>query len=268
MEPPLEIGISLPVLNDREPLGQVLQALAVHLDGVPYTVCIVDDGSTDGTVELVEALRARDSRLHLIRRVKRCYGCQRGAASRVALEWLVANTASPVFVEMDADGARQPAELLGAARLIGRLEYDVAIASKFVHGSRVLGRPLRRRLISVFYSWLARCLLGRGIRDYSSTFRCYSREAAEALLARTPVYASPVYYLEILATWMANEFRIIEIPTVYVERTQGRSKVTAVDLLKGLLGTLEIARRFHRGGLAVPAPRERAGLYQEALRPS
>lgn len=246
----LSLGVSIPVLNDRDGVEQVLRQIGTALDGVGYTICIVDDGSRDGTVGLIQDLMSRDDRIHLIRRVKARSGCQRGAASRATLEWLVAHTTHSVFVEMDADGAHRPAELLEGARQVALLGYDVAIASKYVDGSRVIGRPLNRRLISRFYCGLARRLLDRRIRDYSNSYRFYSRPAAELLLAFKPTYTSPVYLLEILATWIANDCRIIEIPTVYVERVHGRSKVTCGDLIEGLLGTLDIARRFHRNELS------------------
>ena len=236
----------MPVLNERNGIEQVLREIRGALGEVSYTICIVDDGSNDGTREAIEALMSKDERIHLIRRVRERAGCQRGAASRVALEWLVAHTTHSVFVEIDADGAQRPAELLSGARQVGLLDYDVAIASKYVYGSKVIGRSLGRRVISRLYSGLARLLLDRRIRDYSNSYRFYTRTAAEFLLTSKPRYASPVYLLEILAQWMANGFRVIEIPTVYVERSHGRSKVTFVDLIKGVLGTFDIARRFHR----------------------
>ena len=242
----MSLGISMPVLNEQHGIGQLLTEIAAALHGVRYTICIVDDGSTDGTLEVVEEFIRRGDRIKLIRRVRDRYGCQRGAASRAALEWLVANTTDTVFVEMDADGAQRPEELVRGARQVAILGYDVAIASKYVYGSRVIGRTFARRLISWVYSWVARQLFDRRIRDYSNCYRFYTRRAAECLLRFKPRYASPVYLLEILVTLMANKFTIIELPTVYVERESGRSKVTFVDLIKGFLGTLDIALRFYR----------------------
>jgi dolichol-phosphate mannosyltransferase len=243
--PNVSIGISMPVLNEREGVKRIVPEIATALEGVDYTICIVDDGSTDGTVVVVQELIAQGAPIHLIQRVKTGFGCQRGAASRIALEWLVLHTTHDVLVEMDADGAQPAAELLNGARQVGLLDYDVAIASKYINGSVVTGRPLSRRLISMGYSWLARTLIDPTIRDYSNSFRFYRRDAAELLLSFTPRYASPVYLLEILVIWLSNNASIIEIPTVYAERAHGRSKVKLVDLVKGLLGTFDIARRFY-----------------------
>lgn len=241
----LNIGISMPVFNERDNIERMLTEVAAELNEVNYTICIVDDGSKDGTLEVIEDFMSRNDRIKLIRGTKKHYGCQRGAASRLALEWLVANTMHTVFVEMDADGAHRPAELINGTRQVVALNYDIAIASKYVYGSEVIGRPLWRRLISLFYNWLARLLIDHRIRDYSNGYRFYTRKAAEFLLDFKPKYTSPVYLLEILVTWMANDFKIIGIPTVYMERNNGRSKVKFVDLIKGLWGTLDIVLKFH-----------------------
>lgn len=249
MDPKLKdlgLGLSMPVLNERHNLNLILPNIAKILAGANYTLCIVDDGSTDGTLELLRDLMAADKRIHLITRIKKLYGCQRGAASRAALEWLVANTAHAVFVDIDADGANNPEELLNGATYISTLGHDVAIASKYVYGSKVIGRTLSRKFVSRFYSTLARFLFNARIRDYSNSYRFYSRNAAELWLKFKPSYTSPVYLLEMLVTWIANDLDIIEIPTQYVERDAAKSKVKFVDLIKGFLGALDISLKYHR----------------------
>jgi dolichol-phosphate mannosyltransferase len=250
--PALSLAIAIPVLNERELLSVVLREIAATLDGRSYTVCIVDDGSTDGTIGLIEEAMSRDRRIHLIRRVKQGRGSQRGSASRAALEWLVANTAHSVFVDLDADGAQPPSELLRHGYLVAVLGYDVAIASRYVYGAAVVGRPPARRFISAVYGLLARLLMRRNIRDCSHSYRFYTRRAAELILAFPLRYASPIYLFELLAIWLANDLRIIEAPTRYVERAHGRSKVKPIDLVAGLLGMLEVAWRFHRGSYRRP----------------
>jgi dolichol-phosphate mannosyltransferase len=238
------LGISIPVLNERENLERLIPQIESVLAGVGYTLCIVDDGSTDGTREFLEGLMRRDARIHLIKRVKERPGCQRGAASRAALEWLVDHTTHSVLVEMDADGAQPASELMPGALQVCERDYDIAIASKYVPGSLVVGRPRTRAVISKAYSLAGRLLFGRAIRDYSNSYRFYHRSAAELLLRFPARYASPVYLLEILAIWLANDCRVVEVPTHYVERAEGRSKVLVIDIVKGMFGMLDIAWRF------------------------
>jgi dolichol-phosphate mannosyltransferase len=243
----INVGISIPVLNERDNIKKTIIDIDQELEGIDYTICIVDDGSKDGTLEVISDLIRVNSRIKLLSRVKERYGCQRGAASRLALEWLFANTSSTVFVDLDADGAHSPSELMHGAKQICLLNYDVAIASKYLYGSEVIGRTVTRRFISYFYSMLARLAFDGRIRDYSNGYRFYSRRASETWLRFAPSYTSPVYLLEMLVTWIANDFRIIEIPTVYVERSDGKSGVKFIDLVKGFLGTVNIAMNYRAG---------------------
>src|SRR3990167_10976311 len=153
------LGIIVPSLNEANNIQQLLFKIIHTLKSVDYTICVVDDGSTDQTIPIVKALATGNDHIHLIQRVKTKMGCQRGGASRFALEWLVNNTHHDLFVEIDADGAHQPEELLDGLTYHGFLGFDIVIASKYVYGSKVIGRSWSRRCISLCYSYLARLLI-------------------------------------------------------------------------------------------------------------
>ena len=100
------VFILLPVLNESPNIGELLDRIDRSLAGVSYTICIVDDGSKDGTADYVEARMAQPGHhLHLIRRVKTIRGSQRGSALYAALLWGLAATEHNLFVEMDGDCA-------------------------------------------------------------------------------------------------------------------------------------------------------------------
>ncbi len=240
----LSIGVIVPVYNEEKNIKPLLTRVINELAGTNHTICIVDDGSRDQTIPILHSLMVDHPHIHLIQRTKTRAGCQRGGASLHALQWLIENTPHEVIAEVDADGAHPPEELLNGARCISLLGVDVAIASKYVYASRVEGRSLSRRFISTFYSTSARVLFNRRIRDYSNSFRFYSRKAVERVLQLKPRYTSPIYLLEILAMLIAGRFQILEIPTHYVERNRGDSKVKVIDLIKGFLSMLDIAIRF------------------------
>ncbi len=241
-----DAGINIPVLNERGQIASLLTGLTSVLGRSDYTICFVDHGSQDGTLDIIQQFMVINNKIKLIKAKKQHYGCQRGAASRVGLEFLVKQTTHSVFVDLDADGAQSPEELTNGIRQVSDFGYDIAIASKYVLGSRVIGRPLLRRFISYVYSFLARLLFGRGIRDYSNSFRFYSREAAAYLLTEEAQYTSPVYLLEMLVKWIEHGFKIIEIPTVYIERSNGQSKVRFTDCVKGFFGMLNLALWFYQ----------------------
>jgi len=196
----------------------------------------------------VRRAAARDGRIKLIQR-HRGPGrrCLRGAASRAGIEWLLTNTAHRAFVDFDADGANRVDELLVGYEALDSLRADVVIASKYVRGSRVLDRPIVRRLGSRAYNLLLRSLMSRAIRDYSNSFRFYTRSAAQLLLEFRPRYETPLYLVEMMAVWLSSDLRIVEIPTVYGRRIGGSSKVGPGDLVRGVTGALDVGIRYRLG---------------------
>ncbi|MBI5883953.1 MAG: glycosyltransferase [Elusimicrobia bacterium] len=242
-----DAGLCVPVLDERDSLATLLDEIAGRLAGGDYTVCVIDDGSTDGTKEFVRGYGARNKRVVLIERKRQGSGCRRGGATRAGLEWLLANTRHRVIVDFDADGSNMASELAGGIRRVACLGADVAIASKYAPGSQVLERPLGRRLGSRAYNLLLRLLMDPAIRDYSNSYRFYSREAAELLLRYPAGYESPVYLVEMLAIWLAHGLKVVELPTVYGSRRGGASKVVPTDFARGLFGALAVGLAYRSG---------------------
>ncbi len=243
----ISVAVNIPVLDDRQGLAGILDDLVAQLGPVGFTACIVDDGSTDGTVELVTEYMATCPHVHLIRRRKPGPGCRRGGATRAGLIWLLDHTEHTFFVDLDADGSQPVSEVLPAIDRLLEAGADVAVASRYLHGSVVTGRPLFRRAGSRGYNLVLRTLIGRDIHDYSHSFRFYRRSAAAALLDLAPAYDSPVHLVEMMAHWRANGFRIIEIPTTYIERAEGDSKVTVGNYVDGLSGALRVGIAYRAG---------------------
>src|SRR5579872_5247570 len=112
--PILENGvfILLPVLNEAANIASLLDRIETALNGVPLTVGILDDGSTDGTIEYVRKRMQRPGHnLHLICRKKILRASQRGGALRTLMIWGLEHTAHEIFVEMDGDLSHRPEEL-------------------------------------------------------------------------------------------------------------------------------------------------------------
>ena len=240
----LSLGVIIPVYNEEKNIKPLVTKVIVELKDVPHTICLVDDGSRDQTVPIIQSLQKEHPQIHLIQRTKTRSGCQRGGASLCALKWLVENTSHEVITEVDADGAHRPEELLNGIRCIRLFDVDIVIASKYLYTSVVQGRPFSRRIVSFCYSLLARVLFNKHIRDYSNSFRFYSRRAAEYILKVSPHYTSPIYLLEVLVMLIAGGFQILEIPTQYIERNEGSSKVKWTDVMKGFFCMLNIAVQF------------------------
>lgn len=243
------VCILLPVLNERANIAELLDRIEQVLSNVPHTVCIVDDGSKDGTVEYLAIRQALPgSNLHVIQRLKSDRGSVRGSALHHSLLWGLANTAHNVFVEMDGDLSHRPEELFEGTGRIMRGECEVAIASKYVPGSRVTNRPWGRLMVSRVCSFAVGAVISPRIRDYSNGYRFYSRTTAEVIADHEIRYASPIYLTEVLALWLRQGLRVAEFQTTYVGRNEGVSKLRFIDLFKAVLAIFEISFRYHVTG--------------------
>jgi len=240
------VFVLLPVLNEIENIGPLLDRISAELQDVPFTIGIVDDGSTDGTVAYLQE-RAQKSAgiLHVICRKKRLRASQRGAALRTLMLWGLKHTSHEIFVEIDGDLSHRPEELHHGIRLVSTGASDIAIASKYVTGSVVTNRPWGRRMVSGVCSAMVRCLITPRIRDYSNGYRFYSRAAAALAVAHPNHYGSPIYLSEVLALWLRAGLRVTEFPTVYVGRNEGVSKLRIADLVKASIAIFEISARYH-----------------------
>jgi dolichol-phosphate mannosyltransferase len=167
-----DITLVLPAFNEEANLGSLLTRVheAMRVSGLSYRVLVVDDGSTDGTPNV---LRSFESRVPLtVRRHARNQGL--GSALRDGLAAAAALCApADVIVTMDADDTHQPALIREMAAKI-RDGFDVVIASRFQPGARTCGVPLYRRTLSSAASLLFRLVLPtKGVRDFTCGYRAY-----------------------------------------------------------------------------------------------
>jgi len=246
---PPGVLIIIPVLNETEHIRELMLGIDERFPPGDYVLCLIDDGSTDGTVERIKQLTERvRGHIHLIQRTKAGRGSQRGSALLAGVRWGLENTRCDVFIEMDGDLSHRVVELKTGIHYVREHGYDVAVASKFTLGGQVLNRPMGRRLISRVSSSLVGLLLTFRVRDYSNGYRFYTRQAAEAIARHAIRYGSPIYLTEVMALWLRNHLRVMEFPSIYIGRNEGLSKLRYVDLAKALFAVFEISYRYHFGG--------------------
>ncbi|WP_226347012.1 polyprenol monophosphomannose synthase [Agilicoccus flavus] len=226
--PELErVVVLVPTYNERENLPGVLERLR---DAVPQVdVCVVDDGSPDGTGDLADEYAARDPQVHVLHRSAK-EGL--GAAYLAGFRWAL-HAGYDAIVEMDADGSHRPEDL--PALLAAAADADVVIGSRWVRGGEVLDWPPHRRALSVGANLYVRVLLGMPVRDATAGFRVYRAGALETM-GLTDV-ASQGYCFQVDLTWRAAQagLRIVEVPIVFVERELGASKMSGDVVAESLV---------------------------------
>jgi dolichol-phosphate mannosyltransferase len=223
----------VPTYNEA---GYILELVRDVLAQDPsLDVLVVDDGSPDGTADLVAAEMADEPRLGLCRRpAKLGLGSAYLAGFRVALERGYARV-----VTMDGDGSHRARHL--PAMLAAMEDHDMVVGSRYMPGGGIVNWAFHRRLLSAFANGYTRFLLGLPVRDCTGGYRCYSREVLETV-DPFRVRSSGYSFLEEMV-WRVHAagFRIAEVPIVFESRHSGRSKIDRVEILKAAWNVLATA---------------------------
>ncbi len=225
----MEISVILPTYNERENLEKLLPAL-LKLPNVE--VIVVDDNSVDGTSAFVRKLMKSHRNLKLVERPSKL---GLGSAYKDGFK---ASTGKKI-VTMDADLSHNPKYIAEFNSIIDENKADIVIGSRYVSGGRTIGWKLHRKIISWGANFLARKLLGLNVRDATSGYRMYKRDAFAKIASQSTMRG---YEFQIEALFLAKKFgfRIYEHPIVFVDRKAGKSKLSLIDILKFLGAVLKL----------------------------
>jgi dolichol-phosphate mannosyltransferase len=218
--------VCLPTYNERENLERMLHAL-VPLD---VRVLVIDDNSPDGTGELADRLAGELDGVSVLHRDRK-EGL--GPAYLAGFRQVLRGDA-PYVLEMDCDFSHDPADV---PRLIEACANgaDIALGSRYVAGGGTENWSRARRFVSAGGSLYARSLLGVGIRDLTGGFKCFRREVLEQL--DLDAIHSKGYAFQIETTYRAlrTGFRVVEVPIVFSDRTEGTSKMSRAIFLEAVV---------------------------------
>jgi dolichol-phosphate mannosyltransferase len=210
--------VVVPTYDEATNIDELLRR--VRLADPAAHVLIVDDGSPDGTADLVRAHRDYNHYVHLLERPSK-QGL--GAAYRAGFRWALARDYD-VVVQLDADLSHPPERL--PALLDALDEHDIVIGSRYVPGGAVVNWPLRRRLLSWAGNIYVRLVLRLPVRDATAGYRAFTRAALLRIGALETT--SNGYCFQIENTWHAARggVRMSEVPITFTERARGRSKMS------------------------------------------
>jgi dolichol-phosphate mannosyltransferase len=215
------VSIVLPTYNERENIGQIVAAIGTILeDAWQHEVIVVDDGSPDGTGELVRRLAENDPAVRLLERPHKL-----GLGSAVAAGFSMAT--GDYWVMMDADLSHRPQDL--PPMLQGLADADITVGSRYIPGGGTQGWPLQRQIFSRAAGLFARLFVGLPIRDATSGFAAFRRDTLEPLL---PTLRPEGFKLLLEILVKAPEARVTEVPITFVERQRGQSKLSLGESLK------------------------------------
>jgi len=218
--------VCLPTYNERENLEKMVRALADK--GVQ--VLITDDNSPDGTGEIADRLADEFAFVSVLHR-ERKEGI--GPAYLAAFAHVLQGD-SDLILEMDCDFSHNPADV---PRLIAACEAgaDLALGSRYVRGGGTRNWGLVRRIISWGGSFYARVILGMRVRDLTGGFKCFRRVVLESLDLDTVESKGYAFQIELTYRAVKRGFRVEEVPIVFVDRTEGTSKMSKKIFLEAVV---------------------------------
>jgi len=211
--------VIIPTYNERENVLKIIDA--VQSQSPILDVLIVDDGSPDGTGALVDERAAVDDRVHIIHR-ERKLGL--GTAYVAGFRWALERTYDFVF-EMDADFSHDPQHL---PQFLSSIENaDLVIGSRYRDKRvTVVNWPIGRLLLSYFANVYARFVTGLPIFDTTAGYKCFRRKVLESIDLNDVRSNGYAFQIEMHFRVWRQGFRIVEIPIVFVDRTEGTSKMS------------------------------------------
>ena len=231
---PLTTGVLVivPTFNERENIGRLLPLV---LANPRLSVLVVDDGSPDGTGEIVADAMAADERVHLLRRAgKQGLGTAYVAGFRYALE-----RGAEFIFEMDADFSHDPRylpDLLQAAETT----YDLVIGSRYVAGGGTTDWGVVRRFISRGGNLYARLILGLPLSDMTGGFRCYRAQALRAIDLSDVRSNGYSFQIEMAYRVYRAGMRVGEVPIIFPDRRVGASKMSKNIVGEALINVVKL----------------------------
>jgi len=223
--------VVFPTFNERENL----ERMVTEVRALGHDVLVVDDNSPDGTGPLADGLASADKGMDVLHRpAKLGLGSAYVAAFRLGLE-----RGYDLLVEMDADGSHRVEHLpaiIDAARSGGGL----GLGSRYVQDGSVVGWGLYRKLLSWGANLYCRTLLGLGIHDCTSGFRCYTREVLERIGLDRVISEGYSFQIEMVFLAIRAGFAVVEVPIVFEDRVAGVSKVTRGEIFTDLVSVARL----------------------------
>ncbi|HOG19848.1 MAG TPA: polyprenol monophosphomannose synthase [Salinivirgaceae bacterium] len=226
--------VIIPTYNEKENIRAIIEAV-MNLDK-DYHVLVVEDNSPDGTALIVkEMMKTYTDSLHILERPGK-QGL--GTAYIAGFKWAIKNKYDYIF-EMDADFSHNPEDLVRLQQAIID-GADLAIGSRYVTGVNVVNWPMGRVLMSYYASAYVRFITGMKVRDTTAGFKCYRRKVLETIDFDRIKFKGYAFQIEMKFTAWKHGFKIVEVPIIFTDRTQGTSKMSGGIFSEAVMGVIKL----------------------------
>ena len=228
--------VIIPTYNEKENIEAIIRAVTGLEKG--FDVLIIDDGSPDGTAQIVKNLMAEElrGRLFLIERQGKL---GLGTAYLRGFHWAIEQQYDYIF-EMDADFSHNPNDLPRLYAACHDEGYDVSVGSRYITGVNVVNWPIGRVLMSYYASAYVRTVLGISLRDTTAGFVCYKRQVLETIDLEHIRFKGYAFQIEMKYSSLRLGFKVKEVPVIFVNRELGTSKMSGGIFSEALFGVVRL----------------------------
>jgi dolichol-phosphate mannosyltransferase len=222
-----KVLVIVPTYNERDNLEAIVSAVHQHLPEA--NLLIVDDGSPDGTGDLAEELKKKDTKLDVMHRSGKL---GLGTAYVAGFKYALPRGYDYIF-EMDCDFSHDP-KYLPALLAEAKNGADVVLGSRYVSGGGTVNWGPLRKFISRGGSFYARTVLGVRVRDLTGGFKCFRRQALEQLGLDDVSAQGYGFQIEMTYRAVKRGLKVVEVPIIFVDRRVGQSKMSKKIFVEAL----------------------------------
>ncbi|RMG83031.1 MAG: polyprenol monophosphomannose synthase [Bacteroidetes bacterium] len=227
--------VIIPTYNEKENVEKMIRKVfslpkAFHL-------LIIDDGSPDGTAQIVKNLQKEfPDKLFLEERQGKL---GLGTAYIHGFKWALARNYQYIM-EMDCDFSHNPEDLIRLYNACAQDGADVAVGSRYITGVNVVNWPMGRVLMSYFASKYVQFITGMPIHDTTAGFVCYKRKVLESIDLDKIKFKGYAFQIEMKFTAWKMGFKVVEVPIIFTDRTEGESKMSSGIFKEAFFGVIQM----------------------------
>ena len=238
--------IIIPTYNEKENIEKIIRKV-FSLDK-PFHILVIEDGSPDGTANIVRELQKEFTDNLFIEERTGKLGL--GTAYIHGFKWALKKDYQYIF-EMDADFSHNPDDLIRLYNACSKKGGEVSIGSRYVQGVNIVNWPMSRLLMSFFASKYVKMITGMPVHDATAGFKCYKRKVLEVIKFNRIQFVGYAFQIEMKFKSWKYGFNIIEVPVIFTDRTEGDSKMSGGIFREAVFGVIQMKvkslfRKFNR----------------------
>ena len=238
--------IIIPTYNEKENIEKIIRKI-LSLEKL-FHILVIEDGSPDGTAKIVKDLQKEFKDSLFIEERSGKLGL--GTAYIHGFKWALKKDYKYIF-EMDADFSHNPDDLIRLYNACNKEGGEVSIGSRYVKGVNIVNWPMSRLLMSFFASKYVRLITGMPVHDATAGFKCYKREVLETIKFNRIQFVGYAFQIEMKFKSWKYGFKIIEVPVIFTDRTEGNSKMSGGIFREAVFGVIQMKikslfRKFNR----------------------